>query len=181
MLKEFAWWIDTPNAKLQVWLPFGSGKTVYSSIQLPLWIWIWIWARDPEASILCASNTQNFAESLARRRRDAVDTKEFHQLTSAKLRPDAKDVQEFINTKGGVMRAAGVSASVTGFRCSHTLLDDPHVDFQQLESRAYRDQIYDWYTGIFRSRLAPGGREIICTTRYSDDDLPGRLARQEGD
>ena len=54
MLEEFQWWIDTPGAKLQIFMPFGSAKTTYSSIQLPLWIW----ARDPTASILCSANTK---------------------------------------------------------------------------------------------------------------------------
>ena len=177
MLDEFQWWIETPSAKLQIWLPFGSGKTVYSSILIPLWLW----ARDPTATVLCASNTQDFAESLARRRRDAVDTSEFYQLTSARLRPDMKGIKEFGNTKGGTMRAVGVSASCTGFRSQFNVLHDPHVDFAQVASRKYRDDLFAWYTGIFRSRLAPGGRELICTTRFSDDDLPGRLARAEGD
>ena len=177
MQEEFQWWADTPGAKLALFLPFGSGKSVYSSIQLPLWLW----ARDPTLTILCASNTQSFAESMARRRRDAVDTNEFYQLTSAKLRGDAKGVTEFLNTKGGMMRATGVSASVTGFRSSANILDDPHIDFQQLESRKYRDEVFEWYTGIFRSRLSPGGKELICTTRFNADDLAGRLLRTEGD
>jgi predicted phage terminase large subunit-like protein len=177
MLKAFQWWVDTPSAKLMIFLPFGSAKTVYSSIQLPLWLW----ARDPTLSILCSSNTQDFAESLARRRRDAVETTEFSRLSGATLRADSKSVKEFQNTKGGTMRAVGISASCTGFRSTHNICDDPHVDFAQLESRKYRDEIFEWYTGIFRSRLAPGGRELICTTRYSSDDLAGRLIQKEGE
>ena len=89
-------------------------------------------------------------------------------------------MKEFGNDKGGTMRAVGVDASCTGFRSQFNILDDPHISFEQLESRKYRDQVYQWYTAIYRSRLSPGGRELICTTRYSDDDLPGRPAQERG-
>ena len=28
IMKEFQWWADTPGAKLMLFLPFGSGKSV---------------------------------------------------------------------------------------------------------------------------------------------------------
>ena len=170
-------WARTPNAKLMIFLPFGSGKSVYASVQLPTWLW----ANDPTSAILAASNTQDFAESLARRRRDAVSTKEFSRLSGTELRADSKSVREFTNTKGGIMRAVGVAASCTGFRSNFNILDDPHVDFAQLDARKYRDEIFSWFTGIFRSRLGPEGRELIVTTRFSDDDLCGRLLEKEGE
>lgn len=176
MMEHFQWWLDTPGAKLIIEMPFGSAKTTYSSIQLPLLIW----ARYPTSSVLCSANTQDFVESLARRRRDAVETKQYRTLSGAQLRKDMQGVKEFGNDKGGIMRAVGVDASCTGFRSDYNICDDPHVSFEQLESRKYRDQVYQWYTAIYRSRLVPGGRELICTTRYSDDDLPGRLMRNEG-
>jgi predicted phage terminase large subunit-like protein len=108
-------------------------------------------------------------------------TPEFERLSETALRADSKSVKEFTNTTGGIMRAVGVSASCTGFRSKYNILDDPHISFEQLASRKYRDDIYDWYTGIFRSRLSPGGRELIVTTRFSADDLSGRLLEKEGE
>src|SRR5690606_5721943 len=78
------------------------------------------------------------------------------------------------------MRAAGVGGSLTGMAGDIGLIDDPHKDRAEADSEEIRENVWDWYSSTFSTRLSPGAPRILIMTRWHPDDLAGRLIKQEG-
>jgi predicted phage terminase large subunit-like protein len=49
----------------------------------------------------------------------------------------------------------------------------------QAQSKTFRDNVYDWYKGTFRTRIWEGGSIVLIMTRWHEDDLAGRLLRDD--
>lgn len=65
------------------------------------------------------------------------------------------------------------------------IVDDPIKDPMEAKSEAYRNRVWDWFRGALYTRRQPGAPVVVVSTRWSHDDLCGRLIKQmeagEGD
>lgn len=76
--------------------------------------------------------------------------------------------------KGGGVFAAGVDGSFNGRGSQCGILDDPHKNWQEAQSRTVKDHAWNWFRSSFITRLAPGAPIIIISTRWAKDDISGR-------
>lgn len=60
------------------------------------------------------------------------------------------------------------------------ILDDPHKDRAEADSHTVKEAIWDTYSSTLLSRLSPGAPIILIQTRWSPDDLAGRVLAEEG-
>ena len=83
----------------------------------------------------------------------------------------------------GGMVTAGVGGPLTGRGANLLIIDDPIKNAEQAQSAAIRENHWDWWQTTASTRIEPGGCAIIIATRWSDDDLSGRLikAAEEGE
>ncbi len=158
-------------SRLLILAPPGSAKSTYCSIQFSLWHL----ARHPEQNILAASNTDALAENFNRRRRSVALHPEWCRLADTTLSEDQQSLSHFATRKGGGVRAAGVGSAIVGFRSHLNILDDPIRSFEEAQSATQLDKQWDWYTSDFRSRLVPGGKELVVSTRWAKRDIAGRI------
>ena len=49
----------------------------------------------------------------------------------------------------------------------------------QAYSETYRRRVWDWYTDVFLTRLHNESKQILIMTRWHEDDLAGRLLKDE--
>ncbi len=61
------------------------------------------------------------------------------------------------------------------------LIDDPVKNEQEALSMVSRDRAWDWWQTTASTRLEPGGVVCLVMTRWSEDDLAGRLIENEKD
>ena len=59
------------------------------------------------------------------------------------------------------------------------LIDDPVKSREEADSETMRNRTWDWYQNDAYTRLMPGGRVIVISTRWHDDDLVGRLLSEQ--
>ena len=97
----------------------------------------------------------------------------------ATLSIDSKAANLWHTTQDGVYVAAGVGGPITGRGAHLLLIDDPVKSREEAESATYRERTYDWYQNDAYTRLMPGGRIIVISTRWHEDDLVGRLLRDQ--
>jgi len=159
------------SQRLLILAPPGSAKSTYCSIQYPLWRL----AKHPDENILCAGNTQDLAEQFNRRRRNIALSAEWQTLAQAKLAADLQGAGHFGTEREGGIRAAGVSSAVVGFRSRLNILDDPIRGVEEALSPSTLDKQWDWFNSEFRTRLVPGGKELIVSTRWAKNDIAGRI------
>ncbi len=88
---------------------------------------------------------------------------------------------EWETSMGGGLRAVGVGGGVTGFGADTIMVDDPIKSRAEAESAVYRDRVWNWFNDDIYTRLEPDGKVCIIQTRWHEDDLCGRLLREEAE
>lgn len=175
------------GGRLIITVPPQEGK----STRVAVWTPVWALMRDPSRRVVVAS----YAESLARR--NAMQARAIvaehgsgsvDEMTGAAL-PDrlgiklAQDHRQATSWAladgGGGYYATGVSGSLTGRAADLLIIDDPLKNQQQADSAREREKIWEWWTSVAQTRLAPGAAVIIIMTRWHEDDLAGGILAEE--
>lgn len=178
--------IDT-GGRLIVTVPPQEGK----SSRVAIWTPVWALVRDPDTRIVVAS----YAETLARRNshaaRDLVaefGTGATDPVTGLPLEDHlgirvaegrATAASWGVEGREGGYYATGVGGSLTGRAADLLIVDDPVKNMAEADSAREREKVWEWWTSVASTRLAPGAAVIIIMTRWHEDDLAGRLIAQD--
>lgn len=173
--------------RLMIFAPPQHGKSELVSVRLPAY---WLGRRSDDPIIL-SSYGADLAESKSRQTRDVVQSSEYKALFGdlspseipVMLRLDSRAVRRWqLAGRRGSMLAVGVGGPVTGHGAALGIIDDPFENWEQAQSETFRDKVWDWYRGTFRTRIWEGGAIVLIMTRWHEEDLAGRLLRdQPGD
>jgi predicted phage terminase large subunit-like protein len=154
-------------------LPPGSGKTIWGN----LWA-LWYMSRAPR-SVLGASNVSDLAERFSRRIRGWAQ--QHGQTLGVQVDETTQSAAHWALSNGSTYTAASVGSSVLGLRCDVLYTDDPLRSREESLSQTARDNLWEWYHSSARTRLRPGGSEILVMTRFSEVDLAAQLLEREDD
>ena len=161
--------------RLMVFMPPRHGKSELASKRFPAWFL----GRNPSKQIITASYSAKLADKFGRDVRNLVTSNKFQCLfPDVTLATDSKAKDLWETNKGGVFLTAGVGGSMTGYGGHLAIIDDPVKDRQDAESEVMRENVWDWYKSVLRTRIMPGGAIIIVQTRWHVDDLSGRLLNE---
>jgi len=164
--------------RLGVAFPPQHGKTELASIQFAALAL----ARDPNRRIVLTSYSAERAEFVNGKARAVTQSDEFNALFPH-LRLDTKSQSQALwRFEGyqGYCKAVGQGGPLTGFGADILIIDDPVKDREAADSEIQRQKLWDWYTSVAYTRLAPDGAVVVIQTRWHEDDLLGRLlAMQE--
>jgi predicted phage terminase large subunit-like protein len=108
----------------------------------------------------------------------SVDSPLLHHSSSPRL---LRSVSEWETTGGGVVRSVGVGGGIAGFGAGLIVIDDPVRNRADAESETYREKVWDWFNDDIYTRLEPNAAIILIQTRWHEDDLAGRLLKEEKD
>jgi predicted phage terminase large subunit-like protein len=161
--------------RLMVCMPPGSAKSTYASVEFPAWFA----GRNPQHAIIGASNTDELAERFGRRVRNIVGGQPFKAVFGFGLSGDSAAAGRWETERGGEYFSAGVGGTITGRRADLAVIDDPVKSREDADSETRSRKVWDWYTNDLLTRLKPGAKQIVVMTRWSDDDLGGRILDRE--
>jgi predicted phage terminase large subunit-like protein len=155
--------------RLLILMPPGSAKSTYASTLFPAW-----WFRThPGTSVIAASHTASLAERFGRRVRDLVT--EFSGTLGYTISREERAALRWGTSNGGEYFATGIRGPVTGRRADLVIIDDPVKSHAEADSRACRENAWEWFRSDLITRVKPGGRIIVIMTRWHEDDLGGRI------
>jgi predicted phage terminase large subunit-like protein len=169
--------------KLIVSVPPQHGKSVGSTTLLPAYML----GIDPDMRIAIASYSGTLASKFNRRVQRIIESREYAELfpeTTIKrgTKPAGyirtSDEVEIIGRKGELI-SVGREGSLTGNRVDCFILDDLYKDAMEAQSPVVRENCWEWYTSVVRTRMHNTSRELIVFTRWHEDDLIGTLMRTE--
>ena len=164
--------------RLMVFAPPQHGKSLLTSVSLPAY---WM-GRRPNDPVILSSYAASLAESKSRQARAVVESYEYARLFGAHakrdtppiiLRTDSRAVANWsLNApyRGGML-AVGVGGPVTGHGGLLGIMDDPHENWEQAQSRTYRVRVWDWY----RTTFPPQG--FFRPAEYACNVLPNCCRR----
>ena len=153
-------------------MPPGAAKSTYASVLFPAHFF----ASHPAAQVIAASHTTELSERWGRRVRNLI--LEHGPTLGLTLRSDSQAAGRWQLVSGGEYLAAGVGQAVLGFRADLIVIDDPIRSREDAMSEVIRRNIWEWYGSDLKTRLKPGGRIVLISTRWHEDDLAGRLLTQ---
>lgn len=142
----------------------GKTKTLVSAIP-------WILRKDPTQSILYASYAYGFAQKqvsaameLARRAGVALGK--------------VQRAGYWTTAAGGQVVAAGVGGQLAGEGFTKIIIDDPHKNRAEAESRLMRERVVDGFYNDVMTRQDPRGTSVfVVHARWHVDDLTGMITR----
>ncbi len=157
--------------RLIISMPPRHGKSELASIRFAPWVL----GRRPQASVISATYSGDFAEDLGRKARGVMQLPLYRTLfPHARLAPDNRAVSRWQTVSGGSYYAVGVGGPLTGRGADLLLIDDPHKNRAEAESQTIREGVWDWFRSTAYTRLEKGGSVVIIMTRWHEDDLVGR-------
>ncbi len=179
ILEKFA---DGKIRRLIVTLPPQHGKSLGASVLLPAWLL----GIDPDCRIAVASYSFSLAAKFNRQIQRVMDSRNYRlafpasRLKQGGEKGYTRTAEEFeiVGHNGGLI-ATGREGSLTGNPVDVMILDDLYKDALEANSPTVRDNAWEWYTSVVRTRLHNASRELIVFTRWNDDDLIGRIGRKE--
>jgi len=165
--------LDTPDGRLIISMPPQEGKSTRVAKDFPTWVL----KMRPDWRVITASYGQSLANRNGRAIRRNIT---HHPELGLKVAPDNGAVHDWQldGHEGGVL-SVGVGAGLTGRPADIEIIDDPIKDRKEADSETYRNNVWDWWTDVASTRLAPGAPVVIILTRWHEDDLAGRLTSPE--
>lgn len=171
--EALVWLSNTPGARLMVFTPPQVGKSTLCSRWLPAW---WF-TQHPTDAVAIASYAASLATRHGAATRDIVEA--YGQPYGLRLgRTANRNTWEL--TSGGTLDAVGLTGGLTGKPVNLGIIDDPFKNRAEADSPIVRENVWDWFSSTFTSRRQPGMRMLLVMTRWHQDDLAGRLLRQQG-
>lgn len=138
----------------------------------------WFMGHHPEMSVIAASYSADLPMGFSRKIRGLLRDEKYQAVfPDARLSPDSQAVERWATTKDGEYSAVGVGGALTGKGANVLLIDDPIKNMEEADNARLRESLLDWYQSTAYTRLAPGGGVLIINTRWSFDDLSGKLLR----
>lgn len=163
------------NARIMISMPPRHSKSETCSKHFPSYYL----GKNPNNEIILVTYGSALSEDFSRIARE--DFKEFgEELFNLKLSSSKQNVSrwELEGCRGGCT-AVGVGGSIYGRGCSLIIADDLLKGYEQAGSNSIKEGIWAWYRSVLRTRLTPDGSIIIIMTRWTTDDICGRLIEEE--
>jgi predicted phage terminase large subunit-like protein len=168
---------QTPNARLIICMPPQEGKSQRATKTGTLWNLI----RNPDTRVGVVSYAADLAKGFGYDIRNWIQDFDGTDGTldlRLRIAPDngAAARWSLAGHEGGVV-CVGIGGGLTGRPLDALIIDDPFADAEQADSATYRDKVWNWWTAVGSTRLAPGSPVILIMTRWHEDDLAGRLLK----
>ncbi len=169
--------------RLMITMPPQHGKSVGATTLLPAYLL----GLDPDLRIAIASYSAALASKFNRRVQRILESAEYGRLFPATtIKRGAKpanyirtaDEVEIVGREGSLL-SVGREGSLTGNRVDCFLLDDLYKDAMEANSPIVRENCWEWYTSVVRTRMHNASRELMVFTRWHEEDLIGMLRRRE--
>ena len=169
--------------RLMITLPPQHGKSLGSSVALPSWLL----GKNPDLHIAIASYSASLAQKFNKRVQRLIDSPAYNELfpdTTIKAAgrtgsyQRTSELTEIVGHTGDLV-AVGREGSLTGNPVDVFIIDDLYKDAMEANSPTVRDNCWDWYTSVVRTREHNASQELIVFTRWHKEDLIGRIMQKE--
>lgn len=154
-----------------IFMPPGSAKSTYASVVFPSWVM----GKRPGFQVILASYGSDLARKHGRRTRQVVKSARYRAIFNAEILQDNRAADEWALDNGSEYMAGGILSGLTGNRADGIITDDPVKGRQEADSEATQRNVRQAYDDDLKTRLKPGGWEIIIQTRWNENDLSGQI------
>lgn len=169
--------LNGESPRIMIFMPPRHGKSEEATKKFPAWVL----GKSPDFPIIVSTYSQDLSTKFGQGTRDLMDSNNYRAVFETRMREDSKAKASWMTKEGGGYEAVGVGGSITGKGFKIGIIDDPIKNDEEAESQLIRDKVHDWYKTTFYTRQEGNAAIIVIQTRWHDDDLAGRLIKEESD
>lgn len=170
--------------RLIVTMPPQHGKSVGASVLLPAYML----GLDPELRVAIASYSGSLASRFNRRVQRIIDSPEYASMFPETTIKSAGGRSNYVRTAEqveiighrGEVLSVGREGALTGNQVDVFVLDDLYKDAMEGNSPVIRENCWEWYTSVVKTRMHNDSSELIVFTRWHEQDLIGSIIEKEG-
>ena len=163
------------SPRVMIFMPPRHGKSDLATQKYPAWVL----GKSPKFPIIVSSYSQDLATTFGQGTRDLMDSNNYKFIFNTRLRADTQSKANWMTEDGGGYLAVGVGGSITGKGFKIGIVDDPFKNREEADSPVVRESVWKWWTSTFSTREEGNSAEIVILTRWHEDDLAGRLIKQQ--
>ena len=169
---------DPSLKNLMLFAPPQHGKSELVSTRLPSF---WL-AHNPDLPVALVSYGASLAFRNSRNARAVFESPFYWHVFKNVMRDPTnwRMTDWHLREDKGYVMAAGVEGPITGHGFGLGIIDDPVENWAAAQSDALRERIWQWWIGTFKTRMWEDGKIVLMMTRWHEDDLAGRILKQEG-
>ena len=169
--------------KLIVSVPPQHGKSLGASVMLPAYML----GLNPDLKIAIASYNATLASRFNKRVQRLMDTENYTLTFPESAIKGLTAKSEYARTSAhteiighqGELHAVGREGSLTGHEVDIFILDDLYKDALEANSPVIRENCWEWYTDVVKTRMHNDSQELIVFTRWHEEDLIGTILSKE--
>lgn len=162
--------------RLAISMPPQHGKSQLASRYFPAW-----WSgRNPKKHLMFGTYSDTFAGEFGGEMRDIVQSSVHKSVfPDYDLKTGSQNRELMMTTKGGKLAFVGRGGRGTGKPADLIVIDDPLKNEEEAESATIRRILHGWFSKVIYARSKVTTPIIIIQTRWTEDDLIGRLCDPE--
>ena len=141
----------------------------------------WFVGRNPDSMAILSAYNMELAEKFGDRNRQKAKVL-WKDLWNLDISPsqDNKALFEVKGKRGGIM-SVGITGGITGNGGRLVIIDDPYKNGEEAYNANMRDKVESVFRDSILTRVQGKGNAIIVVhTRWHEDDLIGKLSREDG-
>jgi predicted phage terminase large subunit-like protein len=163
---------NTPEARLAISIAPQEGKTTRAVRDFIVWTLV----NNPDTRIVLGSYNQSLANRSGRMVRNVIETNPGLGIFIASDN-GAKAEWSIEGHEGGLI-SAGRGVGISGRPADLVVIDDPFKE-GEAQSATIREQAWEWWTEGISARFGADTRVVVIHTRWHQEDLIGRLLRDD--
>lgn len=138
----------------------------------------WYMGKHPNHSCIIASYNTDFAERFGRRNKEKIE--QYGEAIFGISVGGKSSNQEFeLDGTAGRCVSRGMLSGITGNSGHLIIIDDPLKTREEAYSQTTRDKLWEEWSFSIKSRYQDVTKVVVIMTRWHDDDLAGRIIRNE--
>lgn len=150
----------------------------------------WILGEHPEEKIMTGSYNETLSTVFSKNVRNTIQEEKADRskVIYTDVFPDRRikkgdGSMNLWSLEGGYNNylATSPTGTATGFGASILIIDDLIKNAEEAYNESVKEKHWDWFTNTMLSRLEEGGKIIIIMTRWTSDDLAGRVLEGLGE
>lgn len=177
LMLVFQAYSDKKVYRLAVSLPPRAGKSYIMSLFIA-----WMLGHFPEESVMRNTCSDTLFIKLSYDTRDIIRSRRFNEIfPEIQLKSDKQNVHGWSLTRARQVSyfGAGVGGTVIGFGASMlAVTDDLYKSLEEALSDTNNEKVWSWKQGTHDSRYEGNCCSIDIGTRWSEQDVLGRLEAQ---
>lgn len=109
---------------------------------------------------------------------NSLEVKDILQSNQIELDKTQNSKEEWRLANGSVFKCVAPGSGFTGRGADLIVIDDPYKGRTEAESGRIRDATWNWFAAVAITRRSPHASVIVTHTRWTMDDLTGRIVEQ---